>query len=284
MKKTSSEHITEPKVSIIIPTYNRCAWIKHAIDSVLQQTYQNFELLIVDDGSTDITKGVLSEYGNKIKYFYQSNKGPAAARNLGIKKSNGDYICFLDSDDRWVKSKLQTQVDLVTKNPEIKICYTDEIWIRKGIRVNQKQIHQKYSGWIYQRCLPLCIISPSSVMIYRDVFDKAGYFDEDMIVCEDYDLWLRISHLYPITFIKEAKIVKYGGHADQLSHKFWGMDQFRVKALEKMLQKKSLSTEDRDATIKMLHRKCDILKNGFLKREKTKEAEYFDSLKVKYPS
>jgi glycosyltransferase involved in cell wall biosynthesis len=282
MMKTSSEHNPDTKVCVIIPTYNRCAWIKHAIDSVLQQTYQNFELLIVDDGSTDITKGILSEYGNKIKYFYQSNKGPAAARNIGIKQSKGTYICFLDSDDRWVKSKLETQVNLVTEHPEIKICYTDETWIRKGIRVNQKRIHQKYSGWIYQRCLPLCIISPSSVMIHREVFDKVGYFDEDMTVCEDYDLWLRISHLYPICFINEKKIVKYGGHEDQLSSKYWGVDQFRVKALEKMLQKKSLSSEDRTATIKMLHRKCDILANGFLKREKNEQAEYFDSLKNNY--
>ena len=195
-----------PKVSIIITTYNRCAWIKHAVDSVLQQSYQNFELLIIDDGSTDITKGILSEYGNEIKYFYQPNKGPAAARNLGIKQSTGTYICFLDSDDRWLKSKLETQVTLVTEHPEVKICYTDEIWIRNGVRVNQKRIHQKYSGWIYKYCLPLCIISPSSVMIHRKVFDKAGNFDEEMTVCEDYDLWLRISHLFPIHLINEPKI------------------------------------------------------------------------------
>ena len=281
MKTLSGQNKT-PKISVIIPTYNRCAWIKHAIDSVLQQTYQNFELLIVDDGSTDITKGILAEYGEKISYFYQSNKGPAAARNLGIKQSKGTYICFLDSDDRWVKSKLETQVNLVTDHPEIKICYTNETWIRKGIQVNQKKIHQKYSGWIYRRCLPLCIISPSSVMIHREVFEKVGNFDEEMTVCEDYDLWLRISHLYPISFINEAKIVKYGGHDDQLSSKFWGMDQFRVKALEKMVQKKSLSSEDRTATIQMLHRKCDILANGFFKRGKNERAKYFDSLKNNY--
>jgi len=280
--KTFSGQNTAPKVSVIIPTYNRCAWIKHAIDSVLQQTYQNFELLIVDDGSTDITKGILAEYGKKIKYFYQSNKGPASARNLGIKQSKGTYICFLDSDDRWVKSKLETQINLVTEHPEIKICYTNETWIRKGIRVNQKQIHQKYSGWIYRRCLPLCIISPSSVMIHRDVFEKVGNFDEEMTVCEDYDLWLRISQRYPISFINKKKIVKYGGHEDQLSHKFWGMDRFRVKALEKMLTKKNLSEEDRNATIKMLHRKCDILANGFFKRGKKKDGDLYLSIKNKY--
>ena len=273
---------SNPKVSVIIPTYNRCAWIKHAIDSVLQQTYQDFELFIIDDGSTDITKGILSEYEDKIKYFYQSNRGPAAARNLGIEKSTGTYICSLDSDDRWVKSKLETQVKLVSENPHITICYTDEIWIRKGIRVNQKKIHQKYSGWIYQRCLPLCIISPSSVMIHREVFEKVGNFDEEMKVGEDYDLWLRISQIYPITFINKNKIIKYGGHEDQLSHKFWGIDQYRVKALEKMLKNCKLSHEDKNATIKMLRWKCDILANGFFKRGKKEQGESYLSVKDKY--
>ncbi len=280
--KTLSGQNTTPKVSVIIPTYNRCGWIKHAIDSVLQQTYQNFELLIIDDGSTDITKSILAKYESSIKYYYQENKGVASARNLGIRKAKGDYLCFLDSDDRWLKRKLETQLRLVESDPDIKVCYTDEIWIRNGIRVNQKKIHQKYSGWIYQKCLPLCIISPSSVLIHREVFEKVGLFDEEKTVCEDYDLWLRMSNVYPIRFTNKPLIVKYGGHADQLSQKYWGMDRYRILAMVKMLETDELSAENRMTTIRMLHKKCNILVTGFLKRGKNSEADYFESLKKKY--
>ncbi len=271
-----------PFISIIIPTFNRAERIQTAIESVLQQTYQNFELIIVDDGSTDNTGEIIKSYGNQLKCFFQTNQGVSAARNFGIKKSKANYICFLDSDDEWLTNKLEIQVTLIKSNPEVKICYTDEIWIRNGIRVNPKKGHNKYSGWIYQRCLPLCIISPSSVMIDAEVFEKVGMFDTQMTVCEDYDLWLRISHYYPIIFIRKQLIIKNGGHEDQLSHRFWGMDRFRVKAMEKMLQNYNLPSEDKKATIKMLHKKCDILGNGFFKRGKKEKAIYYFSLKDKY--
>jgi glycosyltransferase involved in cell wall biosynthesis len=271
-----------PLVSVIIPTYNRASWLKGAIDSVLNQTFSNFELLIVDDGSTDNTKELVDSYGDKIKYIFQPNQGPAAARNSGIKNRQVELISFLDSDDRWLKDKLQTQVNLMTADPSIKICYTDEIWIRRGKRVNPKKIHQKYSGWIYQQCLPLCIISPSSVIIHREVFEKVGLFDESLLVCEDYDLWLRVSHHYPIAFINKPLIIKNGGHEDQLSQRLWGMDRFRVKALEKMLQENSLSPEDRKATIAMLHQKCTILANGCFKRSKVDEGNFYLTIKEKY--
>lgn len=271
-----------PLVSVIIPTYNRASWLKGAIDSVLEQTFTNFELLIIDDGSTDDTREIIANYGVQVKYFYQPNKGPSAARNSGIKKARADLITFLDSDDRWLKNKLQTQVDLMITDPGIKICYTDEIWIRRGKKVNPKKIHQKYSGWIYQKCLPLCIISPSSVMIYREVFDKVGLFDESLLVCEDYDLWLRISQRYPITFINEPLIIKNGGHEDQLSQRLWGMDRFRVKALEKMLQENSVSTEDKQATIDILIKKCTILANGCFKRSKIEEGNQYISIIERY--
>jgi len=269
-------------VSVIIPTYNRSAWLKGAIDSVLAQTFSDFELLVVDDGSTDDTRQLVAGYGDRVGYIHQPNRGPSAARNLGIKNARAEWICFLDSDDRWLKRKLQTQVELVTKNPDVKVCYTDEIWIRNGVRVNPKKIHRKYSGWIYQRCLPLCIISPSSVMVHRQVFEKVGLFDEQLPVCEDYDLWLRISSQYPITFIPKPLIIKNGGHPDQLSRKLWGMDRFRVTALEKMLRQGVLSEQDRKATVAMLHQKCSILANGYFKRGKTEPGNYYVSLKERY--
>ena len=269
-----------PLVSVIIPTYNRVNWLGGAIDSVLEQTCRNFEILIVDDGSTDETSTLVARYGERVNYYYQANRGVSAARNFGIQHARADLVAFLDSDDRWLKNKLQTQVDLMVSDYNVKICYADEIWIRRGVRVNPKKVHQKYSGWIYQKCLPLCIISPSSVMMKREVFDEVGLFDENLPVCEDYDLWLRMSCRCPIHFIDEPLVIKNGGHEDQLSQKLWGMDRFRVRALVKILEEKLLSSEDRRATVEMLHKKCTILAQGCYKRGKTEEGDhYFDIIK-----
>lgn len=269
-------------MSVIIPTFNRAQWLVKAIDSVLKQTYSNFELLVVDDGSTDETYHVVSPYQNQVKYFKQPNKGVAAARNFGIKNSCGRLLAFLDSDDQWNKRKLEIQVNAMTAEPSVKICYTREIWIRNGARVNPKYYHRKYSGWIYQKCLPRCIVSASSVLIDREVFRQIGLFDEEMTVCEDYDFWLRVSCIYPIILIDQPLIEKYGGHQDQLSTMFWGMDRFRVRSLVKILEQNRLSLEDHQATVAMLRKKCSILAQGFLKRGKTDEADHYFSLIEKY--
>ncbi len=273
-----------PLVSVIIPTFNRKHVLNEAINSVLSQSFSDFELIIIDDGSTDSTQKLLESYGERIRCYFQENKGPSAARNLGIRHANGLYISFLDSDDMWLPNKLSTQMDLIFTAPETKICYTDEIWIRDGVRVNPGKRHQKYSGWIFKYCLALCIISPSSVLMHREIFEHIGMFDENLIVCEDYDLWLRVSLFYPITFINEPLIIKRGGHSDQLSHKYWGMDRFRITAIEKMLTHPKLSNEHRTAAFKMLRKMCRIVGNGFLKRGKTAEGNYFLSIPEKYRS
>ena len=236
----------------------------------------------MDDGSTENTHDIVALYRDHVKYFEQPNKGVAAARNLGIKNASGTLLAFLDSDDRWSKNKLEIQATLMTSDPSVKICYTNEIWIRSSVRVNPRNYHRKYSGWIYQRCLPRCIVSPSSVIIHQDIFDRIGLFDESLTVCEDYDYWLRVSRAYPIILVDQPLIQKYGGHEDQLSEKFWGMDRFRIKSLVKMLELEGLSLADRRATVAMLHKKCSILAQGFLKRGKTDEADYYTRLKEKY--
>jgi GT2 family glycosyltransferase len=141
-------------------------------------------------------------------------------------------------------------------------CYTDEVWIRNQKRVNPRNKHRKYSGDIFIQSLPLVIISPSSVMIKREIFDEIGLFDEDLHACEDYDLWLRLTSRYPVHFIDEPLIVKYGGHKDQLSKKYWGLDILRIYALEKILND-SLTDEDRiDAVIKEIIKKSKIVRQG----------------------
>ncbi|HDP99117.1 MAG TPA: glycosyltransferase [bacterium] len=271
-----------PAVSVIIPTFNRALWLRAAVESVLNQSFRDFELIVIDDGSTDATAEVVSEFDEQIRYYFQTNQGPSAARNLGIHKAKAPYLCFLDSDDQWQKNKLAIQIDTLARQPEFKICYTGEIWIRRGVRVNAKKVHRKYSGRIYQHCLPLCLISPSSVMIHRDVLTEVGLFDTSFPVCEDYELWLRICQRYPVNFINQPLIIKYGGHEDQLSRRYWGMDRFRVRALEKILSSGELSPEDRRATINILHQKCDILVQGFLKRGKKDQARQYLLLKEKY--
>ena len=199
-----------PKVSVIIPTYNRLPMLKEAVDSVLAQDFEDFELIVVDDGSTDGTAEEIERYGKRVHLLqHPENRGVSAARNKGILRARGKYIAFLDSDDLWVKGKLKIQVTFLNDNPHYSLCYTDEIWIRKGRRVNPKVKHAKYSGWIFERCLPLCTISPSSAMMRKTLFSKVGLFDESLPVCEDYDFWLRVSARFPIFFINRKLIIKW---------------------------------------------------------------------------
>lgn len=267
------------ETSIIIPTFNRVESLKEAVESVLNQTYQNFELLVVDDGSEDGTREYAAKLGRRIKYIFKKNGGPGSARNRGIRESKGRFVAFLDSDDLWQKDKLKVEIEFIKSQPEAMVCYTDEIWIRRGVRVNQHKKHQKYSGWIFERCLPLCIVSPSSVLMRREFFDEVGYFDEQLPVCEDYDLWLRASLRFPFHFIPQKLIIKRGGHPDQLSAK-WGSDRYRVQALLKLLEKEALNLEQRELAVSQLIEKCQILEQGFRKREKRVEAEFYHQIRT----
>ena len=271
---------SQPDISVIIPAFNRAHTLPKALDSVLSQTLKPREIIVVDDGSTDETNAVLANYPG-LCIISQDNRGVSAARNMGIKKAGGEWLAFLDSDDEWLKEKLEKQWDAICIDDKL-ICHTEEIWIRNGKRVNPMKKHQKFGGIIYERCLPLCVISPSSVMIHRSVFEDVGVFDESLEVCEDYDLWLRICAKYSVLFIDEPLIVKYGGHEDQLSRKHWGMDRFRVKALEKMMSFGALNDEDEKATVNMILQKCGIIINGMKKRGNNDEAEKWQSKIEKY--
>ncbi|MBN1349305.1 glycosyltransferase [candidate division KSB1 bacterium] len=272
-----------PRVSIIIPTYNRASFLPQAIQSVLKQTFKDFELIVIDDASDDSTPQVLAQFSKKLTaYRLPENRGVSAARNLGIERAQGEYIAFLDSDDQWKPEKLQTQMLWIQRNPEINACYTDEIWIRNGVRINPGKRYTKYDGWFLEKMLPLCFINPSSVLINREVFDEVGVFDESLPACEDYDLWLRINVRYPITLIPQKLIIKFGDHPDQLSHQFWGIDRFRVQALEKLLQNPWLKNEQRDLVIQTIQEKCKILAEGCYKRGKIMQGKSFEAISNRY--
>ncbi len=268
----------KPAVSVIIPTYNRYPLLCQAIASVLNQSDPDFELIIVDDGSTDETAGVSETFHGVLHYHYQEHHGVSAARNRGIRHARGEWVCFLDSDDLWHPRKLEIQRSVMEKNPAMQISYTEEIWYRRGIRVNPGKKHVKHSGWIFEHCLPLCIISPSSVMIRKSLFRQIPPFDETYPVCEDYDLWLRISQRHPVHLIREPLITKRNGHPGQLSASGWGFDRYRVKSIARLLQSGRLTEPQRAAALSVLREKCTILSNGFYKRGKIKEGEYYEQM------
>ncbi|MBW1614562.1 MAG: glycosyltransferase family 2 protein, partial [Deltaproteobacteria bacterium] len=161
-----------PMVSVIIPTFNRSEKVVRAVSSVLNQDFRDFEVIVVDDGSIDNTHEALSKYMSAIKYIRQSeNMGVSAARNRGIKSSIAPWIAFLDSDDYWLTEKLSVQIEYIDQNPNTVACQTEEIWIKNGRRVNPKKRHKKPSGNIFTQSLKLCLVSPSSVIIKRSLFE-----------------------------------------------------------------------------------------------------------------
>jgi len=271
-----------PKVSVIVPTYNRANRLEGTLRSIVSQTYQDFELIVVDDGSTDNTSKVIESFPSAQYLPMKKNSGVSKARNIGLACAKGEFICFLDSDDLWKEKKLEIQIHWMESNTDNQVCYTDEIWVRNGVRVNQMNKHRKYTGDIFRHCLALCIVSPSSVMIRAKLFNEIGNFDESLPACEDYDLWLRIAAKYAFHFIEEPLIIKQGGHGDQLSRKYWGMDRFRVAALKKLLDQNSLDQEKLKLTRSSLVEKCSVLIQGFKKRGKKEDEFFYRAIVNKY--
>lgn len=275
-------------VSVIIPTFNRADLLGRAIESVLQQSLPAKEIIVVDDGSTDSTgeliEGLQRNRGMSLRYIYQDNAGVSAARNSGIHHAGGDWIAFLDSDDAWLPGKLQSQANLIEQYPGYRLCHTQESWIRNGVHVNQMKKHAKSGGHIFPQCLPLCVISPSSVVIQRALFDEVGLFDESLPACEDYDLWLRICAHEAVLFVETPQILKYGGHDDQLSRKHWGMDRFRIRALQNLLHDPGLEADQQQLVYNTLQYKARILRQGAEKRNNQQRANKYRSIEAHYSS
>ena len=258
------------RFSVIIPTYNRVEFLNEAIQSVLNQSFQDFELIIVDDASTDATQKLLNTFKEnpKIKIYINSvNKGVSFSRNKGIQKSMGEIITFLDSDDIWLKRKLEKQNEYFTNNEVIKVCHTNEKWLKNNKHMNQKKIHRKQGGFFYERALERCLVSPSSIAIYKDVFDKISYFDETLPVCEDYDLWLKLNNSLQFGYLEEILIIKRAGHDNQLSMTYPTMDKYRVISLINILKQEFLTFENKELTLINIKSKLKILENGAIKHK-----------------
>ena len=258
----------EFKVSVVIPTYNRIKFLYRAITSALTQSYPIDEIIVVDNGSTDQTISFLKKKFPSIKVINEKKRGVSFARNEGIKNCKNEWIAFLDSDDEWMEKKIEKQFFLIKKsNYKIKLIHTNEIWFKNGLLKNQKKKHIKRGGYIFEDCLDICKISPSSVLIKRELFKKYGLFDNKFKVCEDFELWLRLSSKIKVGYVNEALVKKHGGHPGQLSNKYWGIDRYRIKALEKILIMNNLNNLQKLKVLNMLIKKINIILLGAINRK-----------------
>lgn len=260
-------------VSVVIPTRDRLRMLERAVASVLNQTWRDFELIVVDDGSTESVGGF---HDPRVRVIRQDGRGVAAARNAGIRAAGGEWIAFLDDDDEWLERKLDAQMALIAARPQTRAVQTREIWMRRGRRVNPRPVHEQPDGLILPRSLHLCIVSPSSVMIHRAVFDEIGLFDESLPACEDYDLWLRLGLRHPVALVREPLIVKNGGRSDQLSAAP-GLDRYRIAALKKFIDD-PMSEPYRAEAAQVLAEKCRVYAGGCRKRGREDEAREYERL------
>ena len=255
------------RISVVIPTYNRAHTLQRALQSVSAQGSAVDEVILVDDGSTDDSAAMVARQFPHVSVIHQPNGGVSAARNKGIEAAQHEWIALLDSDDSWLPDKIQAVRDAAAEHPEYILYHSDEIWVRRGVRVNPRQKHRKSGGWIFAQCLPLCAISPSAAVIKKSALQGLGLFDESLPACEDYDLWLRLCHRFPVHYIDRPLITKYGGHADQLSRQYPAMDRFRVRALHRLLDTTTLQADDFAAARSTLLVKLEILIKGARKHQ-----------------
>ena len=268
-----------PFFSVIVPAYNRYHQLCAALDSVLAQTFKDYELIVIDDGSTDETPSIEEIYRDKIRFIRQENRGVSAARNAGILAGDSNCVAFLDSDDIWLPAKLERQFAFIKENPDISLSQTNEIWVRNGQRVNPRQKHKKRAGNIFIDSLALCLISPSAVVMKRKIISEYGLFDENLPACEDYDLWLRILAHEEAGLLDENLVIRYSGHQGQLSQKYWGMDSFRLYSIIKLLRDdKQLKTAYKDEAKKNAMERCSLLIAGAQKRNKLHHAACFGEI------
>ena len=277
-----SKNENKYKISVVIPTLNRINTLQRALDSVINQTYKPAEIIVVDNGSSDGTLKFLREQYPKITILTENKIGVSSARNKGIKKSINQWIALLDSDDAWHPRKLEIQTSMLDSAlKEYNLIHTDEIWFRNNKQINQMKKHKKQGGYIFERCLSLCCISPSSVLFKKNILDKVGLFDESLPVCEDYDMWLKICSSEEVLFAQDKLTYKYGGHKDQLSKSYWGMDRFRIKSIENIIKNFDLTYKQKKQAKKELIKKLKIIINGAFKRNNLSIVNEF-STKLEY--
>ncbi len=242
--------------------------LERAIGSVLAQNFVDWELIVMDDGSTDATPEFLRalqaswDRPQRLLCARQPNRGVSEARNQAAALGTAEWVALLDSDDEWMPDKLARQWELTA---DFRWIHGEEIWMRKGWRVNASPKHAKSGGRIFSRCVELCCVSASTVLVHAPLLHELGGFRADFPVCEDYDLWLKLAARFEAGFIAEPVTIKHGGHEDQLSRRFHSMDYYRAKALMPFLEDQSLSEVERLHVAGTVVEKSEILINGYRK-------------------
>lgn len=267
------------RISVVIPSYNRRHTLERALQSVFGQTSPVDEVILVDDGSTDGSGEMVRQLFPQVTVLTQPNLGVSAARNRGIATAQFKWIALLDSDDSWLPQKIDRIRKARKLQPEFVLYHSDEIWMRHGVRVNPMHKHRKNGGWIFEQCLPLCAISPSTTVICKSTLESLGMFDETLPACEDYDMWLRLCHRFPVHHVAQPLVTRYGGHDDQLSRQHPVMDRFRIRALHRLLSNEALKPEYRQAAETMLLSKLEILLKGAIKHQNQPLIEEFGPLR-----
>jgi glycosyltransferase involved in cell wall biosynthesis len=275
--------MTAPQVTVVIPTHDRAARLPRAVDSALAQTGADFEILIADDGSTDDTPSALARYASdpRVRVLRLEHGGVCRARNAAVAQSRAPLIAFLDSDDEWLPGKLAAQLKLL-RETGLSICQTEEIWIRNGVRVNQPAHYVKREGDIFALSLNHCMITPSSVLMTRALYDEAGGFNPEFPACEDFELWLRITWRHRVGLVSAPMMIRHGGHSDQLSTRYPAQDRFRIRAIALLLDGMVLDPERRALALKALEAKLGVYQAGCEKRAKEEETAWCREIRSRY--
>ncbi len=220
----------EPTVSVVIPAYNAERYIGETLESVLAQTYRDFEVVVVDDGSTDGTREIVRNYGEPVRLVEQPNSGPAAARNRGIREARGRFIAFIDADDLWHPEKLALQVPKFD-SPQVGLVYCRVARVDAEGRVIEESVARNPQGWVFEDFLFRNHCPTSGAVVRKEAFERCGYFPEDMVWAEDWHLWLRIARFYQFAAV-EKMLVHHRVHGASLTAKHWGMYRGARSVLE----------------------------------------------------
>lgn len=273
-------------ISVVIPVYNRFPLLCEAVESVMSQTYTDFELIVVDDGSTDGAERIISLYP-QVQYHRISHTGmPGLVRNHGVSLAAGDLVAFLDSDDLWEPQKLARQMERFETDDALVLSHTREIWLRGGRVISQKRFRHRREGDVFTDALHKCMIGPSTVMMRRSVFESFGGFREDLEIAEDYEFWLRITACHQVSYIDEPLTTKRAGHGAQLSEKYGQIEIFRIRGLKGLVDSRwfvhNASEQHQLKAAEKLAEKCAIYAQGAAKRGRQEEAALYEQLSQQY--
>lgn len=276
-----SNPIGSGRVTVVIPVRDRLKMLRRAVGSVLKQTWQDFDLVVCDDVSEKEDLSEIKLWVEDSGHHWlrmKENGGSAAARNAGAAVVVGEWLAFLDSDDIWAPEKLEQQLAWHAEHPQIQISQCEEAWMRNELLLKKKNYQQQPQGWIFEKCVEVCCISPSCVMMSRKLWQDLGGFDERYRVCEDYELWLRASLKNPVGLVKcdsGPLVTRHGGHDDQLSFAVEAMDRFRVLALLDLLIEVDLSDNQRQLVEQGVGKRAEVLEKGAHKRGKEADVKVY---------